>query len=209
MQSIVQRFEKKTGHKVILIFGGSGKHYAQIMHGAPFDAYFSADSLRPELLEKEGIGITNTRFTYAIGKIVLWSPKIDYIDASDQILKKGTFRHIAIAKPKLAPYGKAAEQVLKSLGLWNKLQSRMVRGENIGQTFQFVKSANAELGFVALSQVKVPKIKGSYWLVPENMYSPIKQQAIMLKKSSLTKEFFLFFKSKEVLEIIKAYGYSI
>ncbi|RKZ91942.1 MAG: molybdate ABC transporter substrate-binding protein, partial [Gammaproteobacteria bacterium] len=151
IREIAGRFEMKTQHKVSVISGSTGKHYAQISNGAPFDVFFAADVKRPELLEQQGLALPGSRFTYAVGKIVLWSPDQDYIDTSANVLKQGKFNHLSIANPKLAPYGRAAQQVLKKLGLWNKLQGRMVRGENIGQAFQFVKSGNARLGFVAFS----------------------------------------------------------
>lgn len=210
MKQIAKQYEKQTEHKVILIFGATGKHYAQIKHGAPFDAFFAADSKRPELLDKENLGQANSRFTYAIGKIILWSPQQNFVDSQGKILKEGNFRYLSIANPKLAPYGKAAQQVLKSLGLWGHLRSRMVRGENIGQTFQFIKSTNAQLGFIALSQVKKQgkKISGSYWLVPETMYSAIEQQAIMLNDSPAIRGFFTFMKSTTAVNIIHSFGYA-
>jgi len=209
IKSISQRFEEKTGHKVVLIFGSTGKHYAQIKNGAPFDVFFAADTKRPELLEQEGISRAGTRFTYAIGKLVLWSPKPGYVDTDGKLLGKGKFKHLAIANPKLAPYGKAAQQVLQARGLWSNFRGRMVRGENIGQTFQFVKSGNAELGFIASSQVIRPdsSIPGSIWKIPQSLYSPIKQQAVLLKNNTLAAEFLAFVKDPAALEIIQGFGY--
>ena len=212
IKDIAQSFEKKTGHQVTLAFSSTGKHYAQIKHGAPFEAFFAADVKRPKLLEKEGIAQPGSRFTYAIGKIVLWSPDADLVDPKGKVLNDGGFRYLSIANPKLAPYGKAAQQVLKAKGLWKAMQGRMVRGENIGQTFQFVKSGNAELGFVALSQIKKPAAasEGSYWLPPQSLYDPIAQQAVLLKDNAVARKFINFVKSDEqALKIIQAYGYGV
>jgi molybdate transport system substrate-binding protein len=208
MQMIAKRFESQTGHEVILIFGSTGKQYAQIRHGAPFDAFFSADSQRPQQLEEDGVAVAGTRFTYAVGKLVLWSPVAGYVDPSGDILKSGDFKHLAIANPELAPYGIAAQQVLQSRGLWEPLASRLVRGESIAQAFQFVSSGNAELGFVAYSQIKQPgKLQGSYWDIPQSVYSPIEQQAVLLRDSEPARAFVQFIKSTEASKIIEAFGY--
>ncbi len=208
---ISQRFEAETGHKIKLSFGSTGKHYAQIRNGAPFHAFFAADSKRPQLLEQQGLIIPGSRFTYAIGKLVLWSPKPGYVDPDLKVLEHGTFRHLALANPKLAPYGKAAQEVLQSKKLWNRLRKQMVRGENIGQTFQFVKSGNAELGFVAHSQVKHPgqPTSGSIWVISQPLYTPITQQAVLLQDSPTAREFMQFIRSQQSLEIIQAYGYGM
>ena len=192
-----------------LIFGFTGKHYAQIKNGAPFDAFFAADSKRPELLEKEAVALPGTRFTYAVGKIILWSPKEGYVDSEARVLEKGSFRHLAIANPKLAPYGKAAQEVLLACGSWAALKNKIVRGENIAQTFQFVQSGNAQLGFVAYSQVKQSKhpVVGSFWEVPQSLYSPIAQQAVLLKEKDTARAFLKFVKSEESLKMIREFGY--
>lgn len=207
--AIAQRFETQTGHRVILVFGSTGKHYVQIKNGASFAAFLAADAKRPEMLEEEGAALPGTRFTYALGRIVLWSPRAGYVDAGGDILAHGDFRHLAIANPRLAPYGKAAQEVLQARGLWDGLQRRMVRGENIGQTFQFVKSGNAELGFVAYSQVKRPDQPpaGSYWEIPQALYAPIEQQAVLLKDSAAARAFLEFLKGDAALAIIGIYGY--
>lgn len=208
MQVIARRFESRTGHEVILIFGSTGKQYAQIKHGAPFDAFFSADSQRPKQLEQDGVAVAGTRFTYAVGKLVLWSPVSGYVDPSGDVLKTGDFKHLAIANPELAPYGIAAQQVLQSRGLWEPLASRLVRGESIAQAFQFVNSGNAELGFVAYAQIKKPgKLQGSYWDIPQSLYSPIEQQAVLLRDSEPARAFLQFIKSWEALKIIGVFGY--
>ncbi len=206
---IAERFEKSTGHQVILSFGSTGKHYAQIKNGAPYDVFLAADELRPKLLEQEGIALPGSRFTYAIGKLILWSPRKGYVDSAGAVLKQGTFRFLAIANPRLAPYGKAAREVLQALGLWKALGKQMVRGENIGQAFQYIKSGNAELGFVAYSQVKKPghPIAGSYWMVPQEMYTPIRQQAVLLTKNAAAHAFLSFVRSDAALAIIQSYGY--
>ncbi len=206
---IARHFESETGNRVILSFGSTGKHYAQIRNGAPFHAFFAADSRRPQLLEKEDRIVTGSRFTYAIGKVVLWSPKPGYVDRGTKVLQQGDFRHLAIANPKLAPYGRAAREVLQRFKLWNSLRKRMVRGENIGQTFQFVKSGNAELGFVAYSQVKHPDQDptGSIWVVPQSYYTPIRQQAVLLSDDPVASAFMDFVRSPQSLDLIKSYGY--
>ncbi len=211
LKTITKRFEAATGHKVHISVGATGKQYAQIRHGAPFDLFFAADSRRPELLESEGFTQPGSRFTYALGKLVLWSPLPAYVDPQGKILEQGDFKHLAMANPRLAPYGKAAREVLQALGLWQRLQPRTVRGENIGQAFQFVKSGNAELGLVAWSQIKRagPPAPGSHWAVPTLLYSPIEQQAVVLKPSKATREFAAFVRSNEVKALIRDSGYDL
>lgn len=211
IKNIAERFTDKTGHKVVLIFGSTGKHYAQIKNGAPFDAFFAADVRRPELLEKEGVALPGSRFTYAVGKVVLWSPKMGYVDSAGKVLEQGNFRYLAIANPKLAPYGKAAQEVLHAQKVWDALQGKIVRGEDIGQTFQFVKSGNAELGFVAYSQIKRPDhpVEGSFWEIPQSLYTPIEQQAVLLKENQIVQAFLRFVKSETSRNLIREYGYSV
>jgi len=209
IRDLAGRFEQHSGHKVTLVFSSTGKHYAQIIHGAPFDAFFAADARRPELLDTEGVALAGSRFTYAVGKLVLWSPDEDRVDSTGKVLEQGDFRHLALANPRLAPYGRAAREVLEKRGLWEALQDRMVRGENIGQAFQFVGSGNAELGFVAWSQVKRPGqvASGSWWDIPQVLYSPIEQQAVLLKDNPVARNFIAYVRSEEALEIIRTYGY--
>ncbi len=211
MITISEHFETRTGHRITLIFGSTGKHYAQIKNGAPFDIFFAADRKRPERLEKEGLAVPGSRFTYAIGKLVLWSPIKDYTNSEAKTLEKREFHHLAIANPKLAPYGRAAHEVLQSLGLWDKLNGLIIRGENISQAFQFVKSGNAELGFVSYSQIKHPEqaIQGSFWDIPQIHYNPIEQQAIQLKESKTARLFLIFVQNHEVREMIRGYGYNV
>jgi molybdate transport system substrate-binding protein len=209
IKDIASVFEQETGHKVTLIFGSTGKHYAQIKNGAPFEAFFAADVKRPKLLEQESVALPGSRFTYAIGKVVLWSPQAGLIDADANVLEVGGFRHLAMANPKLAPYGKAAQQVMQAKGVWEALQGRLVRGENISQTFSFVNSGNAELGFVALSQIRKPGTdsKGSFWQPPQSLYDPIEQQAVLLKDNATAGAFLDFAKSEQARAIIQGYGY--
>ncbi len=210
IKRLASDFEVDTGHKVALIFGSSGKHYAQIRNGAPFEVFFSADTRRPELLENEGITLPGSRFTYARGKVVLWSPKTGYVDDKGEVLEKGGFAYLAIANPGLAPYGKAAEEVLKALGLWERLEAKLVRGENIGQAFQFVNSGNAELGFVAFSQLRQPghTAGGSWWQVPQILYTPVDQQAVLLKENPVARAFLSFVRSDESRALIREFGYA-
>lgn len=211
IREITEAFEETTEHEVVLIFGSTGKHYAQIKNGAPYEAFFAADVRRPKLLEAEGIAQPGSRFTYAIGRVVLWSPDPGLVDAKGEVLDQSAFRYLAIANPKLAPYGKAAEQIMRARGLWDGLQGRMVRGENIGQTFQFVHSGNAELGFVALSQIRKPgtETKGSHWLPPQSLYDQVDQQAVLLKDNDLARAFLAFARSDQAHTIIRSYGYGV
>lgn len=202
-------FEQQSGHQVILIAGSTGKHYAQIVNGAPFDVFFAADAERPRRLEAERRIVPGSRFTYAVGKLLLWSASEDRVDADGSVLRTGSFQHLAIANPAVAPYGTAARQVLQSLGLWDSLSSKLVRGENIGQTFQFVVSGNAELGFVARSQVQGPArpFGGSAWEPPQALYDPIEQQAVLLEDSPAARDFMAYMQSKEARALIRSYGY--
>jgi molybdate transport system substrate-binding protein len=215
MTEIAAAFAKATGHEANLSFGSSGKFVAQIENDAPFEILLAADEKNPKKLETLGKGVANSRFTYAIGKLVLWSAKPGFVDGQGQVLSKGGFKHLALADPKLAPYGQAAEEALKNLSLLEELQPLFVLGENISQTQQFISSGNAELGFIALSQVidKDGNIsEGSAWMVPNTLHNPIKQEAILLKKGELNPAapaLLAFLKSPETLAIIKKYGYNL
>ena len=182
MKKIAAEFEKDTGHKAELSFGATGKFYAQIVHGAPFQVLLAADEATPARLALEGRGVPASRFTYAVGRLVLWSPRAGYVDDRGEVLKTGDFAHIAIAHPRLAPYGLAAMQTLDKLGVTARVQPRMVQGENIAQTYQFVATGNAQLGFVALAQVmEGGQLRaGSAWQVPAHLHQPIRQDAIVL-----------------------------
>lgn len=211
IQEIASQFENYSGHEVVLAFGSTGKHYAQIKNGAPFEVFIAADVDRPKKLEEEGLAQPGSRFTYAFGKLILWSPQSSLVDERGEVLKSGSFTHIAIANPRHAPYGKAARQILEAKGVWGKLQDRIVRGENIGQAFQFIKSGNAALGLIAYSQIKKTdkKVTGSFWIPPQALYSPVEQQAVLLKDNSTAREFLIFFRSEQARMIIQTYGYGI
>lgn len=186
MERIAAAFARDTGHRALLSFGATGKLYAQIKNGAPFGVFLAADAKTPARLVTEGDAVADSSFTYAFGHLVLWSAQEGTVDDQGAVLKTGDFRHLAIANPKTAPYGAAAFEVLTKMDLLDKLQPRFVTGENIGQAHQFVASGNAELGFVALSQVVVDGqlTGGSAWLVPTKLYSPIQQDAVILKQAA-------------------------
>jgi molybdate transport system substrate-binding protein len=214
MKAITSEFEKDTGHKASLAFGGTGNFYAQIKNGAPFQVFLSADDKTPARLEQEGVTVPRSRFTYAIGALVLWSAKTDFVDPKGEILRKGGFGHLALANPKLAPYGAAALEAMENLGVLAGLQAKFVLGENIAQAQQFVASGNAELGFVALSQVmKDGSIrKGSAWIVPSNLYAPIRQDAVLLargKGNAAAVALLNYLRSAKAAAIIKSYGYTL
>jgi molybdate transport system substrate-binding protein len=214
MKQIAAEFEKDTGHKAVLAFGATGKFYAQISNGAPFEVLLTADDETPVKLEKELLAAPNTRFTYAIGKLVLWSAKAGYVDGQGDVLKKGEFKHLALANPKAAPYGAAAMEAMKKLGVLENIQPRIVQGENIAQTHQFVATGNAELGFVALSQVfKDGKVtSGSAWIVPAKLYAPIRQDAVVLAKGRnkpAATALMAYLKTDKARAIIKSYGYEL
>jgi molybdate transport system substrate-binding protein len=214
MRAIAADFEKDTGHKALLAFGSTGQFYSQIKNGAPFQILLSADDETPAKLDKEGMTVPGSQFTYAIGSLVLWSAKPYFVDRKGTVLKKGNFEHIAIANPKLAPYGAAAMETLTKMGLIDKLQAKFVQGENIAQTYQFAASGNAELGFVALSQVmKNGKIgAGSGWIVPATMHAPIRQDAVILangKDNAAAEALMKYLKSAKALAVIKSYGYEV
>lgn len=212
MNDIVAQFEKSSGHKVTLSFGSSGKIFAQIQNGAPFQVFLSADQEKPEALEKAGLSVPGSRFTYAVGALALWSTKPGF--ANDVAhLKSGDFNKLALANPKLAPYGVAAVEVLESLKLKQATESKWVMGENIAQTYQFVGSGNADLGFVALSQIMDKgKVKeGSSWIIPAELHSPIRQDAVLLnsaKDSAGAKALLAYLRSEEADAIIRSYGYT-
>ena len=212
-REIATEFEKASGHTIQVVSGASGAFFTQIKNGAPFDVFFSADSERPKLLEEEGLGVKGSRFTYAIGRLVLWSPNPDLVKGEDT-LRSGTFKHLAIADPKNAPYGVAAKQTMQKLGVWESIQPRLVLGESLGQTIGFVESGNAELGFLALSQVMDPKIKGKghHWDVPSNLHEPIQQDVVLLAKGKdnpAAKALMEFIGGPQAKAIIERYGYEL
>lgn len=213
MKRIVTEFEQRSGHRVVLAFGSSGKFFAQIHHGAPFDAFFSADQTKPARLVADGLADGRSRFTYAEGRLVLWSRSHQLVDGEGTVLKTGRFNRLAIANPKLAPYGAAAVEVLQNLELEKATRTRWVQGENIAQAYQFVATGNADLGLVALSQVvRDGEISsGSAWVVPANLYRPIRQDAVILKRArdnpALT-AFWSFIRKPEMQAIIESFGYA-
>lgn len=214
MNAIAAEFAKDTGHQVKLSFGSSGKLYAQIKNGAPFGVFLSADEEKPAALEKEGLGVANSRFTYAIGSLVLWSAKAGFVDSKGEVLRGGQFNKLAVADPRFAPYGKAAEEVLAGMGLFDAVSPKFVQGENIAQTYQFAMSGNADLAFVALSQVmRAGKIiSGSAWVVPDKLHTPIRQDAILLKSAKgnpAAQELMSYLKGDKARAVIKSYGYEI
>jgi molybdate transport system substrate-binding protein len=214
MKAIADAFEKDTGHKAELSFGATGKFYAQIKSGAPFEVFLAADDETPARLDQEGATVPGSRFTYATGKLVLWSPKSDGVDANGDVLRRNQFRNLAIAAPKLAPYGAAAIETLTRLGLLEAITPKFVQGESIGQTFTFVSTGNAELGFVALSQVyEGGKIKtGSGWIVPAPLHSPIRQDAVILargKDNAAAAALIDYLKNEKSRALIRSFGYEL
>ena len=213
MKEIASAFTRDTGHQVSLAFGSTGKFYAQIVNGAPFEVLLAADASTPERLGQEGLGIESSRFTYAVGRLVLWSPQAGQVDADGHVLTEGKVERLAIADPRVAPYGAAAMQTLQALGLAHTYQGRLVQGESIGQAWQFVASGNVPMGFVALSQVRASdKTAGSAWIVPENLHKPIRQQAIMLKRGEgnpVAKQLLDYLRGPVAQHIITSFGYSL
>ena len=212
MQKIARAFEADTGHKAVLTFGSTGAFYAQIRNGAPFQLLLSADDETPARLEREGATVAGSRFTYAIGRLVLWSAQPGVVDDKGELLRKRGDGRIALANPKLAPYGAAAIEAMTILGLLQSLQPRFVQGENIAQTYQFVATGNAALGFVALSQVMVDGAiaRGSAWVVPATLHAPIRQDAVLLvkgKDNTAAVALASFLKSEKARAIIRSYGY--
>lgn len=214
MRQISAEFEKTSGHTLNLSFGSSGKFFAQISHGAPFQIFLSADQTKPSALDKAGFVVAGSQMTYAVGTLALWSPNPNLIDAQGNILRTGKFNKLAIASPILAPYGVAAMDVLRHLNLEESIRNSLVTGENIAQTYQFVSTGNADMGFVALSQIMKDGLisSGSAWRVPTNLYRAIKQDAVLLKKAednAAAKEFMAFLSGVKAQKIILSYGYQI
>lgn len=212
MRAIARAFEEDTGHRAITAFGSTGQLYAQISHGAPFEVFLAADNTTPARLERDGLGVAGSRFTYATGALALWSADASLIDGGEQLLRSGDFQHLAIANPKTAPYGLAATQVMQALGLSEKLTPKLVEGQSIGQTYQFVASGNAELGFVARSQIFVngQLTSGSAWPVPAALHEPIHQDAVLLTKGTdnpAAAALLAYLKSERAAAVISRYGY--
>jgi molybdate transport system substrate-binding protein len=214
MQQIAALFERDTGHKAALAFGATGKFYAQIANGAPFEVFLSADDETPARLEKEGHAIAGSRYTYAIGRLALWSAQADKVDDKGDVLKSADIAHLALANPKTAPYGAAAVEVMQKKGVLAALQPKFVQGENIAQAYQFAASGNADIGFVALSQIwKDGKLNsGSAWIVPASLHGPIRQDAILLNRGRdkpAASALLAYLKGEKARTIIKSYGYDL
>jgi len=211
MEALLRAYRQQGGPPLQTVTASTGKLYAQIVQGAPFDLFLAADAERPERLEREGKAIAGSRFTYAIGRLVLWSPDPLRVDDRGEVLRRGTFRYLAMANPRLAPYGRAAKEVLQGMGLWSGLKGRIVRGENVGQAYHFVQSGNADIGFVAWSQLagagRAPE--GSWWLPPADGHAPIEQQAVRLSPRPAAGDFLAFLKSEAARRIIERHGYRL
>ena len=212
MEELVPAFQKGSGHQVAVVPGSTGKFYSQIQSGAPFEVLLSADQATPAKLEKEGLAVEGTQFSYAEGQLVLWSETPGFIDDGEKLLKAGRFKHLSLANPKTAPYGAAAMEVIHHLGLEPVIESKTVLGENIAQAHQFVATGNADLGFLALSQVATAsgKAAGSMWLVPSSWHSPILQNAVLLHKgkdNAAALALMAFLKSPTARDIIRSNGY--
>ncbi len=213
-EKLARLFQQRTGHQVRLSIGSTGQLYAQIVQGAPFQVFLAADKARPRRLEAQGLTVAGSRFTYAQGRLVLWSPRPGLVDARGKVLRRGAFKHLALADPSTAPYGEAAREVLVKMGLWRRLGPRLVRGHSVSQTYQFVASGAAELGFIALSQVSGPAAKagGSRWLPPQTWYRPLDQQAVLLargRKNPAAVAFWRFLRGPVARRVIRSFGYRI
>jgi len=219
MQKIAKAFEQDTGHKAQLAFGATGKLYAQIKNGAPFAVLLAADDETPARLEKEGLAVAGTRFTYATGRLALWSKQANLVDDKGEVLRSKSFEKlgiykIAMADPKLAPYGVAAMEIIQHLGVQANVVPKLVQGESIGQTYQFVSTENAQLGFVALSQISIDGriTQGSAWVVPQSMHTPLKQDAVLLnagKDNVAALALLKYLQADKAKTIIRQYGYAL
>lgn len=209
LEKLAPEFERSSGHSVTIVSGATGRHYAQIVNGAPYDVFLAADAQVTARLEEEGRAVPGSRAVYATGRLSLWSRTPGYVDAQGTILTEGAFRRLSIANPRLAPYGEAAVEVLTALGQYERLSERLVQGENIAQTYQFVDSGNAELGLVAYSQVLENGAAGSHWLVPEDLHALLTQELIVLKDSAPAREFVAFLLQPSTLALIAASGYGV
>lgn len=212
MHAIAQAFTQDSGHHTQLSFGSTGKLYAQIAHGAPFDVLLAADAATPQKLAEQGLALPQSRFTYAMGQLALWSKHPGYVDAQGKVLQSTHWTHIAIANPKLAPYGAAAMQTLEQLGLTANVLPRVVQGESIGQAYQFAASGNAQLGFVALAQVMHDGqiTEGSAWVVPSALHAPIRQDAVLLQRAQhkpAAQALLDYLHGDKARAIMRSYGY--
>jgi len=212
LAKITEGFTAATGHTLKVSAGSTGKFYAQIMAGAPFEVLIAADDETPKKLIAEGLAVQGSNFTYAIGRLVLWSARPGYVDDQGAVLAAGKFAHLAVANPKLAPYGQAGMEVMKARGVTDAIAPKLVTAESIAQAYQFVATGNAELGFVALSQVATPgkPVTGSYWLVPASLYGEIRQDAVLLtagEKNPAAAALLAYLKSAPAKGLIQSYGY--
>lgn len=210
-KEIAAAFKAQTGHTAVLSFGSSGQFYTQMAHGAPYEVFLSADAERPQKAEHEGLGVPGTRFTYAVGRLVLYSKTPGLVDSKGAVLSSGKFEKLSIADPTAAPYGEAAVETLRKMKLYDALLPKIVKGASITQAYQYVATGAAEVGFVAQSQV-IAEQGGSRWVVPKTFHSPIDQQAILLKtgeNNAAAKAFLAFLKTPKAAAIIKRYGYEV
>jgi len=213
MKVLSQVFEQESGHQARIITGATGKFYAQIKNGAPFQVLLAADAQTPMLLEQEGFVVPGSRFTYALGRLVLWSKQTDLVDTQGDVLRSARFKRLAIADPRLAPYGAAAVQVLEHMGAMAQVKDRLVQGDSVAQAYQFVASGNAELGFIASSQLVVngQPMVGSTWLVPESLHSPLRQDAVLLKSGQANTAaiaLMVFLQSSRARAVMREHGYT-
>jgi molybdate transport system substrate-binding protein len=211
MRSIQPLFETASGHRLQLSFGATGKFYAQITQGAPFEVLLAADAATPARLMREGHAVPSTQNTYALGRLALYSAKSGFVDAAGQVLSQGQFKRLSIANPKLAPYGAAAIQTLQALKLWPALQPQIVQADSVAQVMQHVQSGNADLGFIAFSQLKTAAVSGSHWLVPERMHSPIQQDFVLLKPGAANpaaRELLAYMQLPSTRALIQSHGYT-
>jgi len=211
MEVLAETYTRTTEQPVVLSSGSTGKLYAQILNGAPYDLFFSADTERPDLLKNSGFGTDSRRFDYAVGRLVMWSPSADNVGNAPPYISANAINFVAIANPKLAPYGRAAKQTLEFLKIWDQLQGKLVRGENINQAYNFVRSGNADIGMVALSQlIRTQQIDvGSHWLIPESIYTPIVQAGLVISDKDGAENFAAFIQSSPATRIIEQHGYGI
>jgi molybdate transport system substrate-binding protein len=209
MEALTAQFSATTDLGVLISSGSTGKLYAQIINGAPYDLFFAADAERPALLETNGGGVAGSRFTYARGRLVLWSPDQELVSEQPPHIETDAIRFFAIANPELAPYGSAAREVLRAIGAWADLESRLVRGENVNQAFQFIATGNAEAGLIARSQLILAAPDGSSWVVPQSAHALIEQQALVIRDSAAARSFAAFVKTPQARELIVAHGYDL
>lgn len=214
LEQLQTKFEQETGHTLLISSGSTGQLYAQIKNGAPFEVFLGADTKRPQLTIDDGLAVADTLFIYAKGVLVLWSAQDGLVDDKGDVLKSSKFNNLAITNPKTAPYGAAAIEVLDRLALTDRLSGKIVEGQSITQVYQFVATGNAELGFIAFSQLKSePEIKGSYWMIDSSLYQPIEQAAVLLKNGAdnvAAQQFLAFLQSNEIKTmIVKEFGYNV